>query len=199
LVSLALASAIGVFFLTVWGLSLLPLGLLGIFLIVAYTPWITRYPLLCLFAPGVGFGLLMVMGTHFVLTGTYGWTSFVASLVPTFLVSDLLLLNQFPDVLADRTVGRRHFPIVAGRRFSSILYAVLLALAYVSIIVGIALRVLPTTSLLGLLTVVVAVPVVMGVYRYCEKSDQLVRYMGLNVLVVITTPVLVAVGLLLAT
>jgi 1,4-dihydroxy-2-naphthoate octaprenyltransferase len=140
----------------------------------------------------------MVMGTDFVLTGTYGWTSFVASLVPTFLVSDLLLLNQFPDVEADRSVGRRHFPIVAGIRFSTILYAVLLALAYVSIIVGVVLGLLPTASLLGLLTVVVAGPVVMGVYRYGEKLDQLMRYMGLNVLVVITTPMLVAVGLLLA-
>jgi 1,4-dihydroxy-2-naphthoate octaprenyltransferase len=197
-VVLALAGAIGAYFLLVWGLSVLPLGLLGLLLIVAYTPWITRYALLCLLAPGVGFGLLMVMGTDFVLTGTYTWTSFVASLVPSFLVSNLLLLNQFPDVEADRTVGRRHFPISAGRRFSSILYAILLLLAYLSIVVGVVLGLLPTASLLGLLTVAVAVPLAAGVYRNGEQVAQLVRYMGLNVLVTVTTPVLVAIGLLIA-
>lgn len=40
----------------------------------------------------------MVMGTHFALTGEYSATAGLASLVPFFLVSDLLLLNQFPDV-----------------------------------------------------------------------------------------------------
>ena len=33
-----------------------------------------------------------------------------------FLVNNLLLLNQFPDVQADQSIGRRHFPLVAGRR-----------------------------------------------------------------------------------
>ena len=31
---------------------LLPIGLLGLVLVVSYTPWITRHPLLCLVAPG---------------------------------------------------------------------------------------------------------------------------------------------------
>jgi 1,4-dihydroxy-2-naphthoate octaprenyltransferase len=140
----------------------------------------------------------MVMGTDYVLTGSFTWTSFVASLVPTFLVSDLLLLNQFPDIEADQTVGRRHFPIVVGRRLSSVFYAVLLLLAYLSIVAGVALGLLPTASLLGLLTAAVAVPVAVGVYRHGEQLTQLVRYMGLNVLITVTTPVLVAVGLLLA-
>jgi len=32
------------------------------------------------------------------------------------LVNNLLLLNQFPDVDADKTVGRRHYPIAVGRK-----------------------------------------------------------------------------------
>jgi 1,4-dihydroxy-2-naphthoate polyprenyltransferase len=50
----------------------------------------------------------MVMGTDFVLTGEYSWTAFIASLVPFFLVSDLLLLNQFPDALPDQRIGRKN-------------------------------------------------------------------------------------------
>src|SRR5690606_5293656 len=37
--------------------SLLPLGLAGLLLVLLYTPWLTRHPWLCLFAPGLGFAL----------------------------------------------------------------------------------------------------------------------------------------------
>lgn len=199
LVSLAIACLIGLYFLAVWGFELLPLGLLGLALIVAYTPLLTRLPLFCLLAPGLGFGLLMVVGTDFVLTGTYTWTAFVASLVPTFLVSDLLLLNQFPDVEADQAVGRRHLPIVVGRQASSVIYAVFLLLAYLSIVVGVALGLLPVASLLGLLTTIIAIPLAVGVYRYARQLERIMPYMGLNVLLTVVTPVLAAVGLLVAT
>ena len=198
LVALAITAVIGLYFLTVWGWALLPLGLLGFVVVAAYTPWLTRSPLLCLLAPGLGFGLLMVMGTDFVLTGSYTWTAFVASLVPTFLVSDLLLLNQFPDVEADESVGRRHFPIVAGRRTSSLIYGAFLLLAYLSIVVGVVLGLLPVASLLGLLTLIIAVPTSMNVYRYAENLEKLVPLMGINVLLTVVTPVLVAIGLLVA-
>jgi len=46
----------------------------------------------------------------------------MASLVPFFLVSDLLLLNQFPDAAADERVGRKHIPILIGRRASSFIH-----------------------------------------------------------------------------
>jgi 1,4-dihydroxy-2-naphthoate octaprenyltransferase len=114
LVTFVLTGIVGIYFVHVWGWRLLPLGLIGLFVIFFYTIWFTSNPLLCLVAPGLGFGTLMVMGTDFVLTGSYSCTAFVASLVPFFLVSNLLLLNQFPDVEPDRSVGRRHLPITLG-------------------------------------------------------------------------------------
>ena len=182
----------------VWGWGILPLGLLGLVVIAAYTPWLTQSPILCLIAPGLGFGLLMVMGTDYVLTGAYTWTAFVASLVPTFLVSNLLLLNQFPDVEADETVGRRHLPIVVGRKTSSLVYGFLLFLTYLSIVVGVVLDLLPTTSLLGLLTAVAALPTALNVYRHAENLEKLMPSLGINVLLTVATPVLVAIGLLVA-
>jgi len=128
LVSLGIVVLVGVYFTWQHGLALLPLGVLGILVIVTYTPWLTHNPLLCLLAPGLGFGPLMVMGTHFALTGKYSPTAFLASLIPFFLVSNLLLLNQFPDVEADQTVGRRHFPIQIGRHRSSLIFSAFLIL-----------------------------------------------------------------------
>jgi 1,4-dihydroxy-2-naphthoate octaprenyltransferase len=198
LVAMAITVMIGLYFLAVWGWSILPLGLLGLLVSVTYTPWVTHSPLLCLLAPGLGFGLLMVMGTDFALTGEYSWTAFTASLVPTFLVSNLLLLNQFPDVEADESVGRRHYPIVVGRRKSSIIYGAFLALTYLTIVLGVLLALLPVASLLGLLTILLAVPTAMGAYRYAEDLERLIPYLGYNVLLTVVTPVLVAIGLLVA-
>lgn len=198
LVSLGIAALVGIYFLFVRGLDLLPLGLLGLVVIVIYTPWLTRNALLCLVAPGLGFGTLMVMGTDFCLSGTYTWPAFFASLVPFFLVSNLLLLNQFPDVEADRSIGRRHLPIIAGPRASSLVYAALLLGAYLSIVVGWILGTLPAWGLLGLLTLPLAVRTSMGAYHYGGQIERLVPYLGQNVLIVILTPALLAIGLFLA-
>ena len=195
--AIIITALIGLYFLRVRGLSLLPLGALGLLIIIAYTPWFTRNPVLCLIAPGLGFGPLMVMGTDFVLTGGYSWTSLMASLVPFFLVNDLLLLNQFPDVEADQSVGRRHLPIILGKRVSSLIYGIILLLAYLSIVLGVVLGYLPPTSLIGLLTLFIAVPGIVGVYRSAESAEKLVPFLGLNVIINIATPLLVAIGLFL--
>ena len=198
LVSLVVIVNVGIYFLYVRGLWLLPLGLLGIFTIVAYTKWITRNSFLCLIAPGLGFGPLMVMGTDFALSGSYSWTSFVASLVPFFLVSDLLLLNQFPDVEADRGVGRHHFPIAIGREASVRLYVVFLAGAYLAVIFGYISGSLPLAGFLALGSIIIAVPTVRGVARFAEDMDRLIPYMGRNVVIIILTPVLLAIGLFIS-
>jgi 1,4-dihydroxy-2-naphthoate octaprenyltransferase len=195
IVAFSVTGAIGVFFVFVRGIAILPLGVVGLLVVVAYTRWLTRSPLLCLLAPGLGFGSLMVVGTDFVLTGHYTWTALVASFVPFFLVNNLLLLNQFPDVAADRTVGRKHLPITIGRPASSLVYGAFLLATYGVIVLGVALELLPKTCLLGLATLVLAIPAFTGAYRHSENVEKLIPFMGQNVLINITTPVLVAVGL----
>jgi 1,4-dihydroxy-2-naphthoate octaprenyltransferase len=195
LITFAITGMIGLYFVYIRGLLLLPLGILGLIIIFTYTIWITRYPILCLIAPGLGFGTFMVMGTDFVLTGQYSWTAFIASLVPFFLVSDLLLLNQFPDAEADQSIGRKHFPILVGRQTSSLIYGLFLLFAYMSIMFGVYLEYLPKISLLGVATIVIAVPAFVGASRYPEDIKKLTPYMGLNVIINIATPILVATGL----
>ncbi len=194
-IAFALTAAIGLYFVWARGWALLPLGLAGLLVIALYTIWLTRTPLLCLVAPGLGFGVLMVMGTDFVLTGRYSWPAFAASLVPFFLVSNLLLLNQFPDAEADRSVGRRHLLIAAGRRSSAVVYAAFLGLTYLSIAAAVYLGLLPRASLLGLLTLAVAVRTAAGVLKHANDTKKLLPYLGSNVLLNLLTPALVAVGL----
>jgi 1,4-dihydroxy-2-naphthoate octaprenyltransferase len=194
-IAFAITGLIGLFFVSVWGWRLIPLGIIGLCLLYGYTIWMAHNPVLCLLAPGLGFGPLMVVGTHFALTGSYAPAAFVGSLVPFFLVSDLLLLNQFPDVEADRSVGRRHFPITLGRKASAYIYIAFLIATYISITLGVAFGILPVYTLLGLLTLVLAVQVIRNVLTNSENVPALIPSLGQNVLINLLTPVLVAVGL----
>jgi 1,4-dihydroxy-2-naphthoate octaprenyltransferase len=191
----AMTALIGAYFVWLRGWQLLPLGALGLLLLVTYTIWWVYQPMLCLIAPGLGFGILMVMGTHFCLTGSYSRVAFVASLVPTFLVSDLLLLNQFPDVEADQSIGRRHFPIILGRRASARIYGILLLLAYLSVVASVSLGLLPRFSLLALLTVILAWKAYQGAARNAENIPALIPSLGINIMINLATPLLLAVGL----
>ncbi|MGB5217622.1 MAG: prenyltransferase [Smithella sp.] len=195
IVTIVLVACIGVYFLMVRGPWILPVGILGLVIIYTYTPLLTRSPFLCLIAPGVGFGPLMVMGTDFILTGHYSWTAAVASLVPFFLVNDLLLLNQFPDVEPDRQFGRDHLLIRIGRPAGARVYVLFLILNYLVIIFGCFFEVLPQGALLGLLTLILAVPVMRGVMRHADDISNLIPFMVKNVIINISTPVLVALGL----
>lgn len=186
---------LGIYFVIVSGPALIPLGLVGLFLVYAYTPWLARNAVSCLIAPGLGFGPLMVMGTHYTLTGVYSWTVFFASLIPFFLVSNLLLLNQFPDAEADRTIGRRHFPVTIGKQASSFIYISFSCLAYLTIALGVYLHLLPKLCLIGIATIVLAIPSGIGAYKYADNIEKLMPFMGLNVLINIATPMLVALAL----
>jgi len=197
LVTFFITILIGIYFWTVWGFAIVPLGIFGLIIIFTYTSWLTKNPVLCLLAPGLGFGTLMVMGTDFVLTGSYSWTAFVASFVPFFLVSDLLLLNQFPDVEADKGIGRKHFPILIGKKSSIWIYALFLGGTYLTLIVGYLTNTLPLSSFLGLLTIFLAIPTLKGVINNFESIPQLIPFMGKNVVLIITTPVLIAIGMFL--
>ncbi|HSL46324.1 MAG TPA: prenyltransferase [Anaerolineales bacterium] len=194
-VTLAIPGLIGLYFMYVWGWTALPIGLVGLVLLYGYTRWMVYQPAMCLIAPGLGFGPLMVLSTHFALTGSFSWLALIASLVPFFLVSNLLLLNQFPDVEADRSAGRRHFPILLGRTTSAYIYIAFLIAAYMVVVVGVFFKLLPPFSLLALLTIVFAVQIIRSVLKNSENVPALLPAMGQNVIVNLLTPVLLAIGL----
>jgi 1,4-dihydroxy-2-naphthoate octaprenyltransferase len=200
-VGLSLASvtaAIGGYFALRIGPAILPLGVVGLAAVLLYTPWLNKSPLLCLVAPGLGFGTCMVMGTDVVLGGGYSWAGFFASLVPFFLVSNLLLLNQFPDVAADRGGGRRHFVIAHGMQAGAVVYAVFHVGAFLSLAVGVAMGELPPLALIGLATLPLAALAARGAFLYEEGSPTLLPALAMNVAVTLLTPSLVAAGLFLA-
>ncbi|MEM9302607.1 MAG: prenyltransferase [Pseudomonadota bacterium] len=196
--TLAGTAAIGIYFTARHGMGLLPLGLLGCVVIAAYTSRITHSWIACLIAPGLGFGPLMVMGTAFVLTGEYTPVAFAASLTPFFLVSNLLLLNQFPDVEPDRRVGRRHLLVVGGPKTAARVYVLFLALAFIVPVGAIVAGYLPAWAALGLVPGVLVPVLATKVLSNAEHLESLLPALGLNVVLCLITPLLLAIGLFLA-
>lgn len=190
-------AAIGIYFIYEYGWAILPLGILGIVVVYFYTTHLTKNPILCLIAPGLGFGPLIVLGTNFAQTGEYTLAAGMASMIPGFLVSNLLLLNQFPDVEADKAGARRHVLITQGRQNSAKIYTALIAATYLWLIASVAFKILPLTALMGLLTLPLALKTVKGVLKNYDNIDGLVPFMGQNVMIVLLTPLLVGIGILL--
>lgn len=175
--------------------SLLPVGLAGLVLVVTYTPWITRSPLACLLAPGLGFGPLMVLGTELALTGHASAAGAWASLLPMATTSGLLLLNQFPDVDADRAVGRRHLPMVWGRPRAARLLALLHAVGYAAIVLAVVWGHLPWPALAAtLLTLPLALHVAQGACAHADDLPALLPVMARNVALSLAAPLLLALG-----
>jgi 1,4-dihydroxy-2-naphthoate polyprenyltransferase len=197
LTGLAITVGIGVFFVVTRGWGIVPLGLAGLVVVVAYTRWMTRSVVLCLVAPGVGFGL-MTLGTHYVLAGLYTPAAWWSTLVPLFLVSNLLLLNQLPDIEADASVGRRHLMIVHGRRAGLIVYGLGFVATYIGVLAGWLMGDLPVLSLVTLATIIIAVPTWLGASRNAEDIPALIPFLGRNVMLTLVTPLLLALALFLS-
>ncbi len=183
----------GLYFYLRVGPGIVPIGLVGVALIVLYTSTITRHPWICLLVTGLAFGPLMMLGTYYALTGEISQRAVMVSLIPFFLVNNLLLLNQIPDQAADRKVGRRTFPIVMGLPLTLQVFDFFLLGAYGVLALLVATALLPPITLLGLMTLVFTVPMLLALKHFqAGRSHALNRALALNVLINLFLPLLIA-------
>ena len=194
----AAAAGFGLYFVLSGKLLLLAVGGIGVLTVALYTPWIARSPIVCLLAPGLGFGTCMVIGAHIAFGAPVTPAAVTASFVPLFLVSNLLLLNQFPDIEQDRAVGRKNIIIAYGNKTGVAVYGIFLFLTYTTIIAGVATSTLPVWSLLGLATLPAAVAAYVSAVHHNANIEKLVPGLGMNVIAVNLTPVLLAVGIFIS-
>jgi len=196
--TLLLCAGIGLWFLWQGMTGLLPLGLAGLIIIVTYTRQINRSPWLCLIAPGFGFGLAMVAGTAYALGGGDSLTLWLAALVPFFLVNNLLLLNQYPDIDADKRVGRNHFPIAYGVARSTQAYLLFVLATAAVIVAGVVSAQFPLWSLLALLPLLLNLVAYKGARTLGQNIGQQPQFMAANVVSSLLTPAVLAGSLFLA-
>ncbi len=186
---------IGVYFVIRSGWPLLPLLATAGICIIVYSPLIlkTRYPE---WAAGLGLGTLPILGVFFVQTSVYTIPVLIASIPSGLLVYNLLLLNEFPDIEADRNAGRKTLPITEGRRKASIVYAVVTIMVYAWIVLAVSLQQMPVFALISLLTVPLAVKAIRGALNSADFNI-LVPAMADNVKVVLLTQLLLGIGYIL--
>ncbi len=196
IVSLLFVVLIGVYFYWHYGAEILPIGVIGLLIVITYTQWINKSPLLCLIAPGFAFGFLMVIGTQFVLVGQYWLTSMLVAVIPFFLVNNLLLLNQYPDISADKKVGRRHFPIAYGVKKSTMIYGIFALASALVIVIYVILDLLPMLSLIALIPMPLALFSFSGALKYKQDIGDHPQYLGANVAVTILVPLLLSISII---
>lgn len=199
LVAIILLTLIGVYLVQQVGWLLLIIGLIGVALIVFYTKFITRMPWLCLIAPGLAFGPLMIIGSYYVLTGEVSSLAVVLSLVPFFLVNNLLLLNQIPDLEADKKVGRFNVLMQLGLEDGIQIFAAFVWSAFIALGIAMWWFDLPSTVWIGFATLLIAFPMLRDLQLEYQNRENLMPILRMNVIISLLTPILIALGLFFST
>lgn len=84
---------------------------------------------------GVTFGPLITGGIFYTVTGVYSWESLLIGLPVGLLTSNILLINQVPDMEGDAATGKNHLVVTFGKERSVAFYSGILGGALLSSIV----------------------------------------------------------------
>ncbi|HEY4822068.1 MAG TPA: 1,4-dihydroxy-2-naphthoate octaprenyltransferase [Candidatus Bathyarchaeia archaeon] len=167
---LIIGCLIGLYFVISLGLTqLFWLGLVGVVSSCFYVgpPFKLAYRGIGEFVVGLNFGPIMTLGTYYVQTGTWNVVPFLASIPVGLLIVAVLWINEFPDMDADKAVGKNTLVLRLGYARSIAVYVGLVALSYVLVIVYTLLRLFTSTTvtyatLIVLLTIPIAMKAIKG-------------------------------------
>ncbi|GAB3016563.1 hypothetical protein GCM10027098_09130 [Bowmanella dokdonensis] len=194
--SVLLCVAIGIYLSLQTNWLLLPVGFVGLMVVVTYTKWLNQRPWACLFSPGASFGLLMMTGSYLVFSKGITGQVLAIGLIPFFLINNLLLLNQLPDIEADRQAGRRTLPIDKGVKFAVTIYFLFNVMACGVLMLLVMAGWLPGLSLIALLGFIPAgIATTVGA-KWGGQIGEHPAYLAANVLAALLVPALLAGSLL---
>ncbi len=203
-ISLVIAFSTGLYFAFVSHWIILAIALFGLFTIVFYTTVLARF-MLGEFFSGIALGSLVVVGAYIAMTATPDMAVIelvplpviLISIPPGILTSLLLLLNEFPDVEADKKGGRRHLVIRFGRQKAAWIYA---AGVFVTFLIIALIPILGFSGpwfFIALITLPLAGKAVITAIMHPEDPKKIVAAMGVNVVTVLATNLLIALGILM--
>ena len=144
-IGLLLASAvIGIYLTAQVGWIVLAFGLTGAFAGYFYTApplrLVARHGL-GEFAISVTFGPLITGGVFAVVTGQFSWMSLLIGLPAGLLTSNILLINQVPDMEGDAQTGKNHLVVTFGKENAVLIYGLTVAAAIgISLTIALELR-----------------------------------------------------------
>lgn len=154
--------------------QLMYVGLAGLFIGWAYSapPFRLNSRGLGELCVAAGF-LAITVGTDFVQRKGFAVAPFIAGLPYALLVTNLLYINQFPDRAADTAAGKLHWVARLSVQHARWGYALIVALAYVWLLLSVILGWLPSSALLVLLALPFSVKAACLLYRHAAQPRQL--------------------------
>ena len=163
----AAAALLGVYLIAVGGWPILVVGVLSLICAVAYTggPWPLGYHGLGEVFVFLFFGVVAVVGTFYVQTGTVTSLAFAASVPVGLLCTAIIVANNIRDIDTDRKAGKRTLAVRIGRDATRALYTACIAISYGVIVALWPLAGRSPLVLLPLLTLPLAVPLIRGIWR----------------------------------
>ncbi|HET9848973.1 MAG TPA: prenyltransferase, partial [Candidatus Dormibacteraeota bacterium] len=179
----AVAIIIGLALVAISGLGLLWLGIAGVLISYFYTapPLRLVHRGLGELAVALGFGPIMVLGAYFVQTSHYAWRPLILSIPVAIFVMLILYANEIPDRFADAKAGKR--TLVVRMQPATVIrgYVASAAVAYLVVVIGVIIGVLPWPTLISLLTIPIAYQTMQGLRAHYDSPYQLMPYLGKNV------------------
>jgi len=154
LLFLSIGTAVGAYFVVQFAFDPVVMAITGIAVvsILSYSSFLSKWGIGEL-VTGLNFGPLLLLGTYYVQTRTLAVQPLLVGGVLGILTAGILYINEFPDVDADRSKGRLDLVVRWGKEAAASRFKVLLASAYVILILGVASGLLTPLALLGLLAV----------------------------------------------
>lgn len=145
----------------------------------------------------VFFGLVATVGTRFVFDRTVGSGAWVGGVAMGLLASAILLANNIRDIETDALAGKRTLAVMVGRHNAVLLYAACAIGAVVTPTIGVVFDWLPTPTLLTLLALPVALPLVRTLQRE-RTGPPLIRVLKGTARLQLLVAVLLSGGILVA-
>ena len=158
LVFFGLASLLGLYLAYTRGWEILIIGIVGIASGYFYTasPVRVGYRGWGELLAGFNCGPLVVLGAYYVQARAFSIEALLAGVSVGLLVAAILYANQFADYASDQAANKRHLVVRMGPQRALKGYYLLIVFAYVVIMLGWVLRLMPWTALVSLLAIPLA-------------------------------------------
>lgn len=171
----SLAALIGIYLVFASGLGLIPLIIYGLLAGLFYTGSKGKFSFINM-APGIAelliattYGVFMTMGAFYVQTGFYSLQSFLISIPVALFISNVLLINQFPDAESDAKTGKNTLVVRLGKRKAKNVLITSFLLGYIWIALLPILGFAPYTLYFAFLSL----PFALQAIRYAHRNYDL--------------------------
>ncbi len=156
------------------GSGLLAIGAVGIFVGWAYSAAPFRLNSRGLGELCVLLGFLgIVMGADFALRQVFSCQAIIVGLPYALLVTNLLYINQFPDIKADKVAGKRTLVVKLGSKHAVWVYLALVSLAFIWLLAMVNGGMLPLITMLSALPLALSLRAFWVILKFSAKPPRL--------------------------